>query len=517
MPIRFLTILCPVTAILLAGCGQAGHGAKMAQPVDKSPFVDPRGFVLINGRPRLILGMYGTQRDDHLGQLSQNGFNLVVHVRPPTKESMDGLSTHGLYGCVNLPHDPRVKDPRDESKPPDQCERLVSVIKAVKDHPALLGWELQDEVIAHSVWFDTGWKLNDELAQLDKLIKAQKDADPQVTADRLKRLRDSKSLIGRGLAAEGEAILDALWAELGKAGPNARLRQSYSWARSDRAIEGLGRLCEYVRQQDGQHLIWTNHAALNSIARLAKLDQYVDAAGCDHYPVDGVQTPSTDQQLHEIGMFTDRMRAAAPGKSCWMVLQGFGWRDFVEEKWHTNPDETLGRRPNLRETRFMAYDAIIHGANTILYYGSDFIEGGIDRGGYDKGEPLGDRPEPQIWKDLMTIGRELRALEPAILGQAPAHQPTSSAEETMGPLDGRGPALMLRKSGEDWMLIVVNETRWTGAFHIAKLPRELEGKTLHRLGSDDSVTVRKRGFRDSIVGWGVQVYATSRRFEPSRP
>jgi hypothetical protein len=200
-----------------------------------------------------------------------------------------------------------------------------------------------------------------------------------------------------------------------------------------------------------------------------------------------------------------------------MVLQGFGWRDFVEEKWHTNPDQTLGRRPNLRETRFMAYDAIVHGANGIIYYGSDFLEGGVHRGGYFKGAPLGNREVPQLWKDMMTVGRELRALEPAILADAPPIQPKATSEETMGPLDGRGPALMLRHVGQDWVLIVANETNWTEAFSVSDLPAELEGRVLHRLYSDDTVTVRDGRFRDGIVGWGVQVYATSRQFEPSRP
>ena len=359
---------------------------------------------------------------------------------------------------MNLPYDPRVKDPAEQSPPPEQSEQVLQIISDVKDHPALLGYELRDEIIAHSVWYDSGWNRNDELAELKKLIEAQTEDDPEVTEERLRRVRRAKKLISRGLAVDGEAILDELWAELGQEGPNPRLRPSYNWARCDRAIEGLGRLCEYVREQDGEHLIWANHASLNSIARLAKLNAFVDAAGSDHYPVTGVHTPSTDDHLEEIGWFTDRMRAAAPGKSCWMVLQAFGWRDLdwtgqsyeIGKGWGINPDTNLGRRPKMRETRFMAYDAIIHGANAILYYGSDFIEGGIHRGGYGKGAPLGNQEPPQLWKDVMAIGRELRALEPAILGQSPPVQPTSAMEENMGPLDGQGPALMLRKTGEDW-------------------------------------------------------------------
>jgi len=41
----------------------------------------------------------------------------------------------------------------------------------------------------------------------------------------------------------------------------------------------------------------------------------------------------------------------------------------------------------------------------------------------------------------------------------------------------------------------------------------LENKTLLRLGSDETVTVRQSGFRDGIEPYGVYVYATSRRFE----
>ena len=36
-----------------------------------------------------------------------------------------------------------------------------------------------------------------------------------------------------------------------------------------------------------------------------------------------------DRNLTSVGAYTDRMRAAAPGKAVAMVLQGFGWRDIV--------------------------------------------------------------------------------------------------------------------------------------------------------------------------------------------
>jgi hypothetical protein len=121
------------------------------------------------------------------------------------------------------------------------------------------------------------------------------------------------------------------------------------------------------------------------------------------------------------------MREAAPGKAIWMVLQGFGWRDLKEGS--QDQDPTKGRRPNYHETRFMAYNAIVHGANAILYWGTHYIE-----------------KDSSLWQHLMRIARELRAIEPGILGEVPQSQPTATANETYGSIDGQGPRLMLRKA-----------------------------------------------------------------------
>jgi hypothetical protein len=224
----------------------------------------------------------------------------------------------------------------------------------------------------------------------------------------------------------------------------------------------------------------------------------VDAAGCDIYPVPfnyGVgHSDLTDMNLTSVGAYTDRMRAAAPGKAVWMVLQGFGWRDL--DKGQQPADPHRGRRPQLHEIRFMAYNAMLHGAGAILYWGTAYIE---------KDSPL--------WADLMRVGREIRALEPGIVGQRPERAPVAAARETFASIDGQGPRLMLRKAEDDWVLIAANECIAGVAFDITGLPPELNGKTLHRLYSDESHQVVDGRFTDGIVAQGVHVYATSRRFE----
>ena len=111
------------------------------------------------------------------------------------------------------------------------------------------------------------------------------------------------------------------------------------------------------------------------------------------------------------------------------------------------------------------------------------------------------------------VARELRALEPAIVADRANVEPVAVADETYGSVDGQGPKLMLRRTGDDWVLIAVNEYAQAISFSVRQLPQALEGKTLYRLHSDETQVVRDGGFQDGIRGLGVHVYATSRRFE----
>lgn len=228
-------------------------------------------------------------------------------------------------------------------------------------------------------------------------------------------------------------------------------------------------------------------------------NQMVDAAGCDIYPVPfnyGVgHSDLKDTNLSSVGVYTDRMREAAPGKAIWMVLQGFGWRDLGKEG-KNDPDPAKGRRPRFAETRFMAYDALVHGAHALLYWGTDYIE-----------------KDSVLWKDLMKTAKELRTLEPALVGRRVEGTPMAVADETYGSVDGQGPTLMLRRAADNWVLVAVNECTQGVSFRVQQLPKEMEGRTLYRLYSEESQVVTKGSFRDGIRGLGVHVYATSREFE----
>ncbi|MEA3365341.1 MAG: hypothetical protein U9Q79_06835, partial [Candidatus Hydrogenedentes bacterium] len=86
-------------------------------------------------------------------------------------------------------------------------------------------------------------------------------------------------------------------------------------------------------------------------------------------------------------------------------------------------------------------------------------------------------------------------------------------DDTYASIGEEGPVLMLRKTGDEWMLVAVNESYAGIGFTVSQLPDELNGKTLHRLHSEETITVQNNGFRDGIKGCNVHVYATSRNFE----
>jgi hypothetical protein len=73
---------------------------------------------------------------------------------------------------------------------------------------------------------------------------------------------------------------------------------------------------------------------------------------------------------------------------------------------------------------------------------------------------------------------------------------------------------MLRKAGDDWVLIAVNERSGAMPFSISGLPKDLKGKALYRLECDETHVVKNGRFDDGIRPFDVHVYSMSQRFKP---
>lgn len=496
---RPLRIVLYSVLTFIVGVSPHTSRAQAAPAGHSNPSVDSYfnqdGFLRIDGTARLILGLYELPKDDEkLREAAESGFNLVR--APQDTKTLDRIGKHSLYAWICLGSAATLREANHDSE-----QKLAAIIKKFKDHSSLLVWELPDEALWNIWWSRFSWVHGGQQRELRKHIEEAGNTTTDVDTSKCLSLLDKANDYNeRGLWNQAEDIYGALWSQLEAKNPHPDWKMSQCPDQANELTDAITRGCRVVKRLDPKRAIWQNHAPRNSIRSLAKYNRIIDAVGCDIYPVpfnptSGRHGDLKDTNLSSVGAYTDRMRETAPGKSIWMVLQGFGWRDLSKER-REDADPRKGRRPDFSETRFMAYDAIVHGANALLYWGTHYIE-------KDSG----------LWRDLMKIAKELHALEPGIVGERPKNPPVSVADETYGSIDGQGPRLMLRKAGQDWLMIAVNEHSQGISFTASKLPKELEGKILHRLYSEETRQVENRAFHDGIRGFGVHVYATSRRFE----
>lgn len=451
-------------------------------------------MLLVNGQPRFVLGLYENPKDDAaLKEAVEAGFNLIQC--PAESAALDRVQRLGAWAWINVGHALDLS-----SNTAKRREQLTALAKRLSGHPALLVWEGPDEIL-----WNNWWLTMERLGPEREAMRSAAAGKPELETLNSR----AHDLYVRGLYAEFEQARTEFWRKAGRPSPNPGVRVDDASARVRKTGDGITTGIRALREADAQHVIWLNHAPRNSLADLRLYNREADVAGCDIYPVPPNRAVGhsdlPDKGLTSVGAYTDRMRQAASGKACAMVLQGFGWRDLQSK---TNAHEVavgIGRRPTWAETRFMAYDAILHGANAILYWGTDHMKP-VE----DDGSPASGRP--RLWRDLLRLARELRALEPALV-VPPLDPPVARPAETYGSIDGSGVVCSVRRVADDFVLMVANETDNGLRFSLENLPAELNGQILYRLYSPEEHPIAGRRLMDGIKPLDVHVYATSRRFE----
>lgn len=238
---------------------------------------------------------------------------------------------------------------------------------------------------------------------------------------------------------------------------------------------------EKVSKIDPYHPIWINEAPRNSIENLAKYAAAADLFGVDIYPVPtGTHSDLEDKSLSSVGKYTDRSHQTVDyRKPIWMVLQGFSWLNLRDRK-------ADGVYPTWEESRFMAYNALVHGAHGIVYWGTPFIS------------------DPAFWDTIFRTTGELRDLS-AVLVEPSVQEPSLTAES---------PAIAIlqkRYEGDDYFL-VINESdapvdaRFTSGITAERLYVHFE--------EGRNILLQKGGFSDRFKPWGVHVYSTSAKLPP---
>jgi hypothetical protein len=140
----------------------------------------------------------------------------------------------------------------------------------------------------------------------------------------------------------------------------------------------------------------------------------------------------------------------------------------------------------------MAYDAIVHGARGVLYWGSHYLK------------------SSEFRQSLYALVSELSALQPFLV--ADEHpQAQIQLVALQRDLSARGVRISVRQAGKEWIVILVNEdNRSYLGVEVTGLD-ELNGRTLELLYGSEKATVEWGEFITRIKPLEVKVFATTRR------
>jgi hypothetical protein len=259
--------------------------------------------------------------------------------------------------------------------PDDDGNALAQRIRSLADHPALAVWEAPDEAIWHAHRQPTNWATK----RLWSLPPDQMDAV--------------------------QKLLDVL-------------------------VAGLSRGSALIRSIDPGRALWLNESGANQLT-LARCVSSLDVVGFDAYPV-----PSrVEKPMHHVGLDLDRFRAIAPNKELWMVEQVFSWNNLDPER----KKAEAPIYPTVEQSRFMAWQAILHGATGLLWWGSSFE----------------DRPTP-IVGTVMSVVSEINQLH-AYLAGGEVTSVRVCADTRAYPATALGIGHICRRAGNGTLLVLANE------------------------------------------------------------
>jgi hypothetical protein len=453
--------------------------AVMASAVFGEPIrFDDDGMLVVDGKRTFVLGLYENPKEDgDLDRVAAAGFNLVHGSE--SAAALDRLQARGLFAWINT--GARIDLSQERA---GREAALTTMVERWGGHPALLTWEVPDEALWNSYWRPMDWRHDKERKQQAERIVALED---KALASELQTMHDAvEDLFLQGRFEEMERTADDIWRKLGEEPPHPDLNLSTANERVKKLGDGMVQGYAFLKDLDARHPVWINHAPRNQIPQLAAFNAGADVVGCDIYPAPEYKSGHSDlanRSLAVVGAYTDRMQAAAPDKPVWMVLQGCGWNDLSDAESYKER-----RRPTLAESRFMAYDAIVHKARGILYWGTSFIE-----------------KDSELWEDLLSVGRELGDLQDVLTARDANLVPKVSFEATWGSVDRDICVLTKMVNGKTWLL-VVNEWYEPLRYRLEGL-EALEGVTYKVQQQDLRATVKNGALNFPIRGYGVQVLA----------
>ena len=273
---------------------------------------------------------------------------------------------------------------------------------------------------------------------------------------------------------------------------------AFTWNSAEARVSPgrMQRTYDLIKSVDGSHVVFTNHAPVNLISTMKKYNSSQDVVAVDVYPVipygikpsyaiwpDGLQGDLLNPYISQVGEYVDKMKKVVDDrKPVFAVLQGFSWEMLKPE---AERDTAMVLYPTYEQSRFMAYDAIVHGVNGILIWGTHYT------------------PQPSEFMDgLNRVTRELAEMQNVLSARTMKNHIQKYYIETGHSVDA-GVEFIIKKAGGKTFMISVNSDKnpvnvtfsGLGSFRSAKVLKE--GRTIE---------IRNGKFTEAYKPFDVHVY-----------
>lgn len=296
------------------------------------------------------------------------------------------------------------------------------------------------------------------------------------------------------------------------------------WEMGDEPILNQSRIedveigCRIVRSIDSFHPILCNQwlSSLEQAAEMRQWARLADVYGFSVYPVPPWRWGTRLSLVREgwphsiavVGRQTELWKTYAPGKPIIPVMQAWAWNCLEDGE---------AAYPTYRECRFMAYQAVIHGAKGLHHYGvfeprRPYFACGIPPNMSADLEQthadflLAQQCNRRFWSYYSNIIRELARMS-EVYTETDADWRLEIVERSSGQ-EGHEPRLEARvkRHADSFVILLVNAS--DAEVSASLRAAELRGLALNLWGQERSIQAGPDGvFRDVLEPYGVRIYS----------
>ncbi len=266
---------------------------------------------------------------------------------------------------------------------------------------------------------------------------------------------------------------------------------NYSEERGKEIIPKLREGIKLVRELDDRNRqFWINEARDSDLKFMRQYMDVIDITGADYYPIN-----TETRDAFALGWSTNRFLEIGRGKPVYMVLQAFSWHELGGRY----GDRGIAY-PSFDESRLMAYACIARGARGVMYWGSMFLKNDEFRTSL-----YALTSELSQLHLFLTAPDETAVEVKAIEGRGEQPHPSEHPKEDV--------TCTARRSGRDWLIILVNETDFLQYGVEVNGLKDLNGMEFGLLYGDETVTIRDGELITRLKPHEVKVFATSDTWE----